>query len=201
MSVDKLTEVLTDLINEAIEGVDIQAKVEEAAGELDFDSLITDNVDLSDMVRDQVDFEEMAKDAAAEVVDDLIKEHIRHEIDWSGLVRDNVDVAEIVKENVDLTELANHKMSEMLASRWENSQKILDTYIEERLDVALRDKVEVVVEEKLTGSFHDIDRDLNDKLIRATGPLMDQIATLKAEVATLKAKKSVFRRVAAVFGL
>jgi type III secretory pathway component EscV len=200
MSADKLAEVLTDLINEAIEGVDIQAKVEEAASELDFESLVTDHLDLGDLVKEHVDFEDLANDAIACTVEDSVERQVR-KLDWGTIIGREVNLTETIRDNVDLTEIANHKMSEMLASRWENSQKILNTYIEERLNVALRDKVEAVVEERLTGSFHDIDRDLNEKLTKAVGPLMDEIAALKAEVNALKAKKSVFRRVAAVFGL
>jgi hypothetical protein len=182
MSVDKLSKILTEMIQEAMEGVDIQSKVEEAAGELDFESLVIDHVDLGDLVKEHVDFEDLANDAVSCTVEDVVDRQVSG-LDWATIINDNVNLTETIKESVDLTEVANQKMSEMLASRWENSQNILETYIGERLDVALRDKVEVVVEEKLTGNFHDIDRELNERVNRVVGPLEDQIKALQAELA------------------
>lgn len=182
MSVDKLSKILTEMIQEAMKGVDIQSKVEEAAGELDFESLVIDHVDLGDLVKEHVDFEDLANDAVSCTVEDVVDRQVSG-LDWATIINDNVNLTETIKESVDLTEVANQKMSEMLASRWENSQNILETYIGERLDVALRDKVEVVVEEKLTGNFHDIDRELNERVNRVVGPLEDQIKALQAELA------------------
>jgi excinuclease UvrABC nuclease subunit len=180
--INALKALVKETIEEGISEADISQKVEEAAEELDFESLVTDHVDLGDLVKEHVDFEDLANDAIACSVEEVVERQVR-KLDWGTIIGREVNLTETIRESVDLTEIANEKMSEMLAKRWENSQKILDTYIEERLDVALRDKVEIVVEEKLTGSFHDIDRDLNEKLTKAVGPLMDEIAALKAQLA------------------
>lgn len=180
--INALKALVKETIKEGVNEADISQKVEEAAGELDFESLVTDHVDLGDLVKEHVDFEDLANDAIACSVEEVVERQVR-KLDWGTIIGREVNLTETVTENVDLTEIANQKMSEMLAKRWENSQHILETYIEDRLDIELRSKVEIVVEEKLTGSFHDIDRELRDQVNRAVGPLIDEINALKAQLA------------------
>ncbi len=196
-AVDDLTNAIKELIEEALEDLNLEEKITEKIdaeiGNIDWADIVTDRVDFDDLVKESVDFEDLANDAISDTLDGAVEKHLRH-LPWSDLIEKNVDMSEVIRSNVDLSEVTNQILTDGFTERWENSKRILETYIEQRLDLELRNKVEQVVEERLTGSFHDIDRDLDEKLSKAISPLLDEIAELKS-------KKSLFRRVAAVFGL
>lgn len=189
MSTEKFVDALTDMVKEAAENT-IAEKIQEEIGDIDWSEVVNDRVDFEDLVKETVNFDELACDAVNCCVEDAVNEHVRH-MDWSEMIQENVELSEVVRNNVELSEIVTQVLTDGFNERWEENKKILETYIENRLDQALRDKVEAVVEERLTGSFHDIDRDLQERV----NPLLGEIEILKLEIAKLKDRKPWYLKI------
>ncbi len=194
MDTDKLVDALTDMINEgvsnAIDEVDIADKVNDAIEELDWEEIVSDKVDFNDLVKDHADFDTAATDAIEEKLPEAIEKELI-KIDWAGVIGRDVNIRETILQSVDMAELTNEALSKGFNQKWDDNERVLNNYIENRLGRALRDKVEMVVEEKLISNFHDIDRDLQDRV----NPLLGEIEMLKLEIAKLKDRKPLWRKV------
>ena len=154
--VDALSEMITKGVDNAIDDVNIADKVNDAIGEICWDEIVRDEVDFGDLVRENADFDT----AAADAIDDRLPEAIEKRLD-------SVDWRRIISESVIVTELVRERVQE----EWVHHQGVVDSHVEQ------------MVEDKLTGNFHDIDRDLDERVCRAIGPLIDRIQALEARLA------------------
>jgi len=182
---DILTEALTEAVNEAVENavdaVDIADKVNDAIGEICWDEIVRDEVDFGDLVRENADFDT----AAADAIDDRLPEAIDKRLDgmdWTQVLKEHLDIRQAVLRSIDLSEVVSEAVSKRVQQDWEHHQKVTDGYITNKLDAGLNDQISEMVEDRLTGQFHDIDRDLDERVCRAIGPLIDRIQALEAKL-------------------
>lgn len=183
---DDLTEALNEAVNEAVENavdaVDIADKVHDAIGEIDWDDIVRDKVDFDEMVKEAVDFDDLASDAVNGCVENAVSDHLDG-LDWTHIIQKHANIREAVLESIELSELASEAVSKKVQQEWEHNQKVTDSYVLNKLDAGLNDLVSEMVEDRLTGQFHDIDRDLDERVCRAVGPLLDRITELEAKLA------------------
>jgi len=183
---DDLTEALNEAVNEAVENavdaVDIADKVNDAIEEIDWDDIFRDKVDFDEMVREHADFDEMANEAINEKLDGAIDKRL-DSMDWTYVVQTHGNIREIVLASVEISEVVSEAVSRRVQQEWEHHQKVTDFYILNKLDAGLNDQIGEVVENRLTGQFHDIDRDLDERVCAAVGPLLDRIKALETQLA------------------
>lgn len=186
MDTEKLTDALSELINdavqEALDEIDIPDKVTDAINDLDLKDILSESVDFTDLVKDNSDLETIAKDAIEENVGDVVRSHLQS-MDWTYVVEQYANIRETLLASVDLSELASEAVSKRVQQEWEHNQKVTDSYVLNKLDAGLNDQISEMVEDRLTGQFHDIDRDLDERVCQAVGPLIDRIKELEARLA------------------
>ena len=154
--VDALSEMITKGVDNAIDDVNIVDKVNDAIEEIDWDEVVKDRVNFDDMAREYGDFDTAAIDAVEEHMPPAIEKRLES-LNWRQIISESVDVKELVCERVQ--------------KEWVHHQGVIDAHVEQ------------VVEDKLTGNFHDIDRDLDERVCRAIGPLIDRIQALETRLA------------------
>jgi hypothetical protein len=154
--VDALSEMIAKSVDNAIDDVNIADKVHDAIEEVCWDEVVRDKVDFGDLVRENADFDTAAADAIDDHMPSAIDKHLAS-LDWRRIVAESADVTEMVRERIQ--------------KEWVHHQGVVDSHVEQ------------MVEDKLTGNFHDIDRDLDERVCRAVGPLIDRIQTLEAKLA------------------
>lgn len=183
---DDLTEALNEAVNEAVENavdaVDIADKVNDAIEEIDWDDIVRDKVDFDELIRENADFDTVATDAVEEKLDAAIDKRL-DSMDWTYVVQTHGNIRENILAAVDICEVVSEAVSKKVQQEWEHNQKVTDSYVLNKLDAGLNDQISEMVEDRLTGQFHDIDRDLDERVCRAVGPLLDRITELEAKLA------------------
>lgn len=183
---DDLTEALNEAVNEAVENavdaVDIADKVNDAIEEIDWDDIVRDKVDFDELIRENADFDTVATDAVEEKLDAAIDKRL-DSMDWTYVVQTHGNIRENILAAVDICEVVSEAVSKKVQEQWEHHQKVTGFYIVNKLDEGLNDQISEMVEDRLTGQFHDIDRDLDERVCAAVGPLLDRIKALETQLA------------------
>lgn len=173
----------------------VETAIDNRVSDMDWRDIISDSVDLADIVNDAVDWDDLAKSAVKEL---NLASIVSEEVDFGDLARDalienvstaldealpgalrDVDLPAIIKERVDFAELLQQNID------WSETA---------------RDAVET----EMTRQFHDLERAIDDKVIKSNGSLEEVVESLKGEIAMLQLEvaklkgKSWLRR---LFGL
>lgn len=179
---DALTEFVTEAVQNALDEIDIPDKVTDAIDDLDLADIVAERVDFTDLIKDNADFDTAAKDAIEENIGEVVRSHLQS-MDWAYVVEQYANIRETLLASVDLSELASEAVSKRVQQEWEHNQKVTDSYVLNKLDAGLNDQISEMVEDRLTSQFHDIDRDLDERVCQAVGPLIDRIKELEARLA------------------